>query len=224
MQESLTDAADHWAALGHQHPILSFAASSALARQIEGGARADLFVSADEDWMNHVASRGLVLPGSRRDLVQNTLVLVAPSSGPQTVNLTATSLSHALGHGHLAMADPDSVPAGKYGKAALERLHLWSVVNDKIASGENVRLALAFVERGEAPLGIVYLTDAKASKKVRIVAIFPQYSHPPIHYPIAQLKSAGPDAEAFEQFLFSPQGQGLFTVRGFTPVADAQRG
>lgn len=224
MQEALSEAANSWSSTGHPKPVLSFAASSALARQIESGARADLFVSADEDWMNQVESQGLAKPGSRRILVRNALVLIGPVQGPHSVALTAPSLKQALGQGRMAMADPDSVPAGKYGKAALQKLGLWPTVQDKIASGENVRAALSFVERGEVPLGIVYITDAKASKKVRIVATFPEKSHPPIVYPIALLKSGRPEGDAFERFLASSRGQAIFASYGFTPGgADAHR-
>lgn len=224
LQESLTQAAAEWAASGHAKPILSFAASSALARQIESGAAAALFISADEDWMNDVQSKGLLKPGSRHLLVRNALVLIAPASGPSSVALTRLSLSRALGIGRIAMADPASVPAGRYGKAALQNLGLWPLVRDKIANSENVRAGLTFVERSEVPLGIVYLTDAKASKKVRIVATFPDNSHPPILYPVAVLSSGDGDALAFEQFLLSPRGQAIFQDYGFgAGSSNAQR-
>jgi molybdate transport system substrate-binding protein len=216
MQESMNAAADAFAATGHPRPVLSFAASSALARQIESGAQADLFVSADQEWMDSVEGAGRVQAGTRRDLVGNTLVLVAPSNGVQTVELTASGLERALAGGRLAMADPASVPAGRYGKAALQALKLWDGVEDHVASGENVRAALALVERGEAPLGIVYGTDARASDTVRVVATFPQTSHKPIVYPAALLTGAKPGAQAFYRFLFSGEGQTIFARFGFT--------
>lgn len=216
MQESIDAAADAWAAEGHRRPVISFAASSALARQIESGADADLFVSADQDWMDSVERDGWIRADTRRDLVGNALVLIAPAGGLQAVALEAASLDRALGQARLAMADPDSVPAGRYGKAALRSLGLWPAVEARIARGENVRAALALVERGEAPLGIVYATDARASDRVRVAAVFPAKSHPPIVYPVALLASAGPEAEAFYRFLLSEAGQAILAAHGFT--------
>lgn len=219
LQESLSQAASIWVAQGHPRPILSFAASSALARQIEAGAPADLFVSADEPWMDAVASKGLIVAGSRTTFLANRLVLVAPADSRASLRiLPRFPLARALGRGRLAMADPDAVPAGRYGKAALEKLGVWSTVAGKIARAENVRAALALVERQEAPFGIVYATDAKASTKVRVAGIFPQDSHPAIIYPIARLRtSKHRDAEAFRHFLLSPQGMAIFARHGFTP-------
>lgn len=217
LQESMNATADAWAHKGHARPTLSFAASSALARQIAAGAPADLFVSADEPWMDDVERRGLIVAGTRAPFLGNQLVLVAPRSGPGAVALGG--LPAALGNSRLAMADPDSVPAGKYGKAALEKLGLWSAVASKVVRAENVRAALAFVERGAARFGVVYLTDARASARVRIAATFPADSHPPIRYPLARLKSsASADAEPFRAFLLSREGRGIFTRFGFTPL------
>lgn len=215
MQESLNAAADEWAAEGHRRPVISFAASSALARQIENGANADLFISADEKWMDSVEQAGQTRQGSRRNLVGNALVLISGTAA-KPVALDEKSMMSALGNGRLAMADPDSVPAGRYGEAALESLRLWSAMEPRIVRAENVRAALALVERGEAPLGIVYATDAKVSDKVVVAARFPADSHPPIIYPIALLGSASPDAGAFYQFLLSPRGQAIFARYGFT--------
>ncbi len=217
LQEALTDAAAAWAAQHHAAPVLSFASSSALARQIEAGAPADLFISADREWMDHVASKSLLRSGSRAAFLTNRLVLIAPASSRLRLSVTrGFQLARALGKGRLAMADPDSVPAGKYGKAALTALGAWPGVADHIARGENVRAALALVERGEAPLGIVYATDAQASRLVRVVDTFPAGSHPPITYPLARLTaSTHPEAEAFRRFLLSPQGRALFARRGF---------
>ncbi|MDB5690337.1 MAG: molybdate transporter substrate-binding protein [Sphingomonas bacterium] len=218
LQESLTAAADAWAARRHERPVLSFAASSALARQIAAGAPADLFLSADEAWMDDVQGRGLLRPGSRTSFLANRLVLIAPAaSGARLTIRRGFPLARAIGTGRLAMADPDAVPAGKYGKAALTALGVWPAVQGRLARGESVRAALALVERGEAPFGIVYATDARASAKVRVIGIFPAASHPPITYPIALLKTAAsPDAEGFRRFLLSPAGKAIFRRYGFT--------
>ncbi|HYM04515.1 MAG TPA: molybdate ABC transporter substrate-binding protein, partial [Stellaceae bacterium] len=164
----------------------SYAASSALARQLENGAPADIFISADLDWMDYAEQHHLIVPSSRRDLLRNRLVLVAPASSDVEVAIVPNfPLAKLLGDGKLAIADPAGVPAGRYAKAALEKLGVWASVEGKIARAENVRTALFFVARREAPLGIVYATDAIATKDVRIVARFPEDSHPPIVYPIA---------------------------------------
>jgi len=218
LQEAMTDAAAAWAARRHERPVLSFAGSSALARQIEAGAPADLFVSADEAWMDHVARKGLIRPGTRADFLSNRLVLIAPAGSRTALSIDRKfPLARALGAGRLAMADPDAVPAGKYGAAALARLGVWDAVKNRVARAENVRAALALVERGEAPLGIVYATDAAASAKVRVVGTFPAGSHPPITYPIATLKAAtSRDTEAFRRFLLSREGKAIFARRGFS--------
>ena len=213
LQEALEAEADAWAAHGHPRPTLSFAASSALARQVESGAPADLFISADEEWMDRLEKAGSLRPASRRDLLTNGIVLIAPKASPLAIDLADPA---SLGGGRLAMADPDAVPAGKYGKAALEHLGQWDRLADKIVRAENVRAALALVESGEAPLGIVYATDADASKKVRVLARFPADSHPPIRYPVAVLAaSTNPQAEPFEQFLGSNEGKAIFASHGF---------
>jgi len=218
LQESLTAAADAWAQRKHEKPVLSFAASSALARQIDAGAPADIFISADEPWMDDVEKHGLVKPGTRVSFLANRLVLVAPAASKTRITIRKDMpLAAALGDSRLAMADPDSVPAGKYGKAALTSLGVWSSVEAKVARAENVRAALALVERGEAPFGIVYETDARASKGVRVVGIFPPTSHPKITYPIATLTSAtSAEAEGFRRFLISGTGRAIFARYGFT--------
>lgn len=218
LQEALGDAADAWARQRHPRPILSFAGSSALARQIEAGAPADLFISADEAWMNHLDQRGLLGPGSRRVIAGNRLVLVAPSDSTVRLRISKSfPLVRALGAGRLAMADPAGVPAGRYGRAALETLGVWAAVEPRVVRSENVRAALALVERGEAPLGIVYATDAAASRKVRVVGVFPASSHPPIRYPAARLKTAkAKDASAFLAFLGSRQARAIFARHGFS--------
>lgn len=217
LQEGLSEAADRWSALGHARPVLSFAGSSALARQIAAGAPADLFISADEEWMDYLAARKLLRPGSRTAFLSNRLVLIAPADSRLRLAIRrGFPIARALGTGRLAMADPAAVPAGKYGRAALTKLGVWPGVAGRIASAENVRAALALVERGEAPLGIVYATDAKASARVRIVGVFPTASHPPILYPMALLRTArNRDADAFRRFLLSPQGKAIFVRHGF---------
>jgi len=218
LQESMTAAADAWAARGHPRPVVSFAASSALARQVVSGAPADLFVSADEEWMDDLAMRGLLAPGTRADFVGNRLVLVARADDGVKITLRRDlRLDAVLGSDRLAMADPASVPAGRYGKAALDHLRAWESVQAKVVRAENVRAALALVERGAARLGVIYATDAKASDKVRVVAVFPADSHPPIRYPLARLKaSASADAEGFRRFLLSRAGRALFARFGFS--------
>lgn len=220
LQESLTAAADAWTRQGHARPVLSFAASSALARQIEAGAPADIFVSADEDWMDALARQTLLAPGTRRPLLSNRLVLIAGGAkGPQMAIKHGFALARALGNGRLAMADPDAVPAGKYGKAALIALGVWPGVEAKVARGESVRAALALVERGQAPYGIVYATDARASSNVHVAGVFPANTHPPIRYPVARLSaSRHRDAEPFLKFLLSAQAKAIFRRYGFTPL------
>lgn len=218
LQESLNAVADAWAAQRHPRPVLSFAASSALARQVLAGAPADLFVSADEDWMNELARARLIVPGSRADLVGNALVLVAPAQSRLRLDpRPGFALAKALGGGRLAMADPDSVPAGRYGKQALMALAVWPQVAGQVARAENVRAALALVTRGAAPLGVVYATDARAEPGVRVVGVFPPQSHAPIVYPLARLSGASsPDAELFRRFLLSAQARAIFRRFGFT--------
>jgi molybdate transport system substrate-binding protein len=217
LQESLNAAADAWAARHHERPTLSFAASSALARQIDAGAPADLFISADEPWMDDVARHGLIRPGTRVSLLANRLVLVAPAASAKPVAIgPGFALARLIGSGKLAMGEPNSVPAGKYGKEALTRLGVWDAVAPKVASSENVRAALALVERGEVPYGIVYATDAIAAKGVKVVGVFPAASHAPIIYPIATLTaSTSADAEGFRRFLISATGKAIFKKYGF---------
>lgn len=217
LQEALTDAASSWAGKGHPRPVISFAGSSALARQIEAGAPADLFIPADEEWMDHVARKGLIRANSRVSFLSNRLVLVAPTGSNARLAIgRGFPLAGALGNGRLAMADPDNVPAGRYGRAALSSLGVWASVSGKIARAENVRAALALVERKEAPFGIVYATDARASARVRTVGVFPASAHPAITYPIATLRrSTNPDAEAFRRFLVSREGRAIFARHGF---------
>jgi molybdate transport system substrate-binding protein len=217
LHEALDAAADAWARQGHARPVISFAASSALARQIEAGAPADLFIPADEDWMDAVAARGGLRAGTRAAFLSNDLVLIAPAASPVTLAIGRDfPLAGALGNGRLAMADPAAVPAGRYGKEALTKLGVWPAVQGKVVRAENVRAALKLVEIGEAPLGVVYRTDALADPRVRIVATFPAASHAPIVYPIARLKtSTSGEAEGLRRFLLSPEGTAVFRRFGF---------
>lgn len=221
LQESLNAAADSWARKGHPRPVLSFAASSALARQVMAGAPADLFVSADEEWMDALAARTLLRAGTRVSFLTNRLVLVAPAASRMRLAIGPRfRLAAALGRGRLALADPDAVPAGRYGREALTRLGVWPDVQNRITRSENVRAALALVARGEAPLGIVYATDARASagvsSGVRTLGAFPVNSHAPITYPVAVLStSTHRDAEGFRRFLVSGEGKAIFRRFGF---------
>lgn len=219
LQESMNAAADAWAAQHHDRPVISFGGSSALARQIEAGAPADIFVSADEDWMDELAGKGMIVPSTRVSFLSNRLVLIAPTGSRQSIVIRPQfPLAALLGDQRLAMADA-AVPAGKYGQQALTALGVWAVVSPKVARAENVRAALTLVQRGAAPFGIVYATDAAASKAVRIVGTFPETSHPPITYPVALLKNApdAGDAEGFRRFLVSSAGKSIFRRYGFAP-------
>ncbi len=197
--------------------VVSYAASSALAKQIENGAPADIFISADLDWMDYLAQRKLIKPDTRSNFLGNKIVLIAAADSKLTLTIGPNfRLAQALGNGRLAMANPASVPAGKYGKAALEALGVWSSVADKIAPAQDVRATLAFVSRGEAPLGIVYQTDAAADKGVKIVDAFPASTHPPIIYPIAVTStSTNPETVAYISFLRSPAAKPAFEKQGF---------
>ena len=217
LQESMNAAADRWHAKGHPRPRISFAGSSALARQVEAGAPADLFVSADEKWMNELAQKGLLAPGSRTSFLTNSLVLIAPAGNRITVRITPHfPLARMLGNQRLAVADPNAVPAGIYAKQALTRLGIWNDVSPRLAPAENVRAAMRLVSIGAAPYGIVYATDAKAEPRVRVAGTFPASSHVPISYPVARLQSShNPEAEGFRRYLISPEGRAVFRRYGF---------
>ncbi|MGO8954389.1 MAG: molybdate ABC transporter substrate-binding protein [Rhodomicrobium sp.] len=200
---------------------ISYAASSTLAKQIEQDAPAQIFISADEDWMNYVDGKGLMKPETRSDLLGNKLVLVAPKESTVALDLKpGAALASALGGGRLAMGNTDSVPAGKYGKAALEKLGLWASVSGRLAQAESVRAALLLVSRGEAPLGVVYRTDAASDPSVKVVAAFPAGSHPPIIYPIALTVKASPVAAAFLDYIKSAKAAPFFEAQGFTVLAE----
>jgi molybdate transport system substrate-binding protein len=200
-----------------KHVTVSLAASSTLAKQIEAGAPADIFISADLDWMDYLAQKNLIKADTRKNLLGNELVLIAPQdNAPLVVIAPGFDLAKLLNGGKLAMADTSAVPAGKYGKAALEKLGVWDQVSGQIAQAENVRAALALVARGEAPLGIVYRTDAAVEPGVKIVAAFPADTHPPIVYPIALLAgSTNPGAAAYLAYLEGATAKPLFEKQGF---------
>lgn len=217
LRNALDEVRQAWAAQHSGRVVVSYAGSSALARQIEKGAPADIFISADLAWMDYLAQRKMVNDGSRVNLLRNELMMIAPVSARISVELKrGLQLGQLLGRDRMAMADPDHVPAGKYGKAALEALGLWPQVADKLARGENVRTALNYVARGETPLGIVYRTDAAAEAKVQVVAAFPADTHPPIVYPAALMAgSSNAQAAAFFSYLKSNAAAGIFRKHGF---------
>lgn len=212
----LQKAADNYKAKTGKDIALSFAASSVLAKQIEASGGADMFISADEDWMNYLDGKGLIQKNTRRDLLGNHLVLIA--SGGLDINVKIAphfGLAKIVGNGKIAIADPSSVPAGKYAKASLMALGAWDGVQGHLAPAENVRVALAYVARGEAPLGIVYTTDARAEPRVRVAGQFPDNTHAPILYPIALTKDAKPGAQGFLDYLKTPEASGIFSKAGF---------
>src|SRR5712664_3302837 len=217
LKNALDDVAAQWQRESGKKVVISYAASNTLIKQIEQGAPADMFISADLDWMDYGQQNNLINAQTRANLLGNRLVLVAPKDATSTLNITrGFDLASALKGGRLSMANVDAVPAGKYGKTALEKLGAWDGVKDKIAQADNVRAALLLVSRGEAPLGIVYKTDAAADPKVRIVDSFPDDSHPPIIYPVAVIAaSANPDAAAYLAYLRSPAAAAAFEKQGF---------
>ncbi len=218
LKNALDAAVLAWKDTTGKEAVVSYAASSALARQIEEGAPADVFFSADLDWMNYLAERKLVAPGSEVRLLGNEIVLIAPKDSPaETAIAQGFDLGGLLGDGKLAMADVKAVPAGKYGKAALDSLGVWATVETRVAQAENVRAALKLVATGEAPFGIVYRTDALAEPSVKIVGTFPAASHPPVIYPVAVTAEArSPDAAAFVNFLQTDTARDIFEAQGFT--------
>jgi molybdate transport system substrate-binding protein len=228
LKNALDSAAQAWSqgagvgtgvGVGKPAPKISYAASNTLAKQIEQGAPADVFFSADTDWMGYLEEKKLIRAGSRVDLLGNRIVLIAPKSSSVALALQpGVDLAPALGKdGRIAMGNTDAVPAGKYGKAALEHLGAWAGIRNRLAQAESVRAALALVARGEAPLGIVYATDAAAEPGVRVVATFPAESHPPIIFPLAILReSTHSDAPGLLAFLRGEAAKALFEAQGFT--------
>ncbi|VVE70383.1 Putative molybdate-binding periplasmic ABC transporter [Pandoraea anapnoica] len=218
MKDALDDLSAAYTKETGKKPVLVYGASSTLARQIEKGAPADVFISADQDWMDYAQKHDLIDTKTRTNLLGNELVLIAPATTSGDVDLkSGADLDAKLGNGKLAMGDPAHVPAGLYGKAALEKLGIWSKVQGKVAAADNVRNALLLVARGEAPYGIVYKTDANAEKRVRIAGTFPADSHAPIVYPVAVTKQANrADADPFFKFLQTPTAQATFQRFGFS--------
>jgi len=216
LKEALDAAARPFEKTSGHRVVASYAGSNVLARQIESGAPAALFISADAAWVDMLESRRRVVPGTRRDLLANDLVLVAPRASASQLRIaTGFDLAGALAGGRLALANPDAVPAGKYAKASLVSLGAWDAVRSHLAPAENVRAALALVARGEAPLGIVYRTDALAEPRVKVVATFPEASHPPIVYGMALLAGATADARAFAEYAASPPARAAWARHGF---------
>ncbi len=217
LKEAMDEQAEQFHAATGNKVIVSYGASNALAKQIEAAAPADLFISADVDWMDYLDRKHLIAPSARFDLLRNALVLIAPSSSASTLRIApGFGLAAALGNDKLAMANPDAVPAGKYGKSALLKLGVWSSVAKQVARAENVRAALALVSRGEAPFGIVYRTDAIADKGVQVVDTFPPDSHPPIVYPAALLAaSTSPAAKPLLDYLRSASARAAWEKYGF---------
>lgn len=216
LTDALNDAAAHWRRAGHPQPSLAFGASSTLAKQVDAGAPADLFASADRQWMDYLARRGRIDSATRTDLLGNTLVLIAPRSKPFTARMRPDFRIAAAFHGKLCTGEPDVVPAGIYAKQALEQLGWLTTLQGRLVGTDDVRTALAFVERGECGAGIVYATDARISGAVVVVAPFPAQTHAPIVYPFALTKHARREARAFLRFLRTPQAAAIFRRHGFT--------
>lgn len=223
LKNALDAVAEAWKAETGNAAAISYAGSPALARQIEQAAPADVFISADLDWMNYLAERNLVDPATVVNLFGNRIVLVAPAdSKVETTIEPGFDLAGPHGDSRLAIATVNAVPSGKYGKAALEALGIWDSVKDRLAQAENVRAALALVATGEAPLGIVYQTDAAADPRVKIVGIFPEDTHPAIVYPGGRVAaSTKAEATAFLDFLRSGTASALFAREGFTILSPA---
>ncbi len=221
MKNALDDANNAYTKKTGVKVVASYAASSALMKQIEQGAPADVFLSADVDWMDYGIKHDLIKTDTRVDLLGNRLVLIAPKDSKiDNVSIgPGFDLAGLAGDGRIATGDVRAVPAGLYAKAALEKLGAWAAVEPKMAMAENVRAALVLVARGEAPLGIVYETDAKIDPGVKIVGIFPENSHAPIVYPVALTKEAKPDAASYETFLLTPDTATIFERYGFSVLA-----
>jgi molybdate transport system substrate-binding protein len=216
LKEALDEAASLYRKEKDVQAVIAYGSSAALARQIESGAPADIFISADLDWMDYVGKKNLLAPGTRRNLLGNRLVLIAPAKQPVKLQpAPGFPIAKALGNARIALAEPNSVPAGRYAKAAFEKLGVWNQVAPRVAAAENVRAALLLVARGETPLGVVYQTDANAERGVMVAGVFPADTHPPIVYPIAALKGAKAGAAPFLEFLSRPRARAIFEKHGF---------
>jgi molybdate transport system substrate-binding protein len=218
LTDSMKSVADAYKAKTGTSVTLSFGASNTLAQQIDQGAHADIYMSADSDWMDFLQKNNRIAAGTRRNLLGNRLVLIGGSGSKALTIAPHFDLAGALGNAKLALADPNAVPAGKYGKAALTALGVWDSVAGKIAPAENVRVALEYVSRGESPYGIVYETDARVDPGVHVVGAFPENTHPPIVYPVALTGNAAPQAKDFLAFLSGPEAKAIFEKAGFTPA------
>jgi molybdate transport system substrate-binding protein len=217
--DALARVAEAYAGRGNANPRLSFAASSTLAKQIDQGSEADIFISADEAWMDWLEKRGRLAVGTRRPLLANSLVLVVPSGRALSLEIgRGTGWIDKLPAGRIAVGDPDHVPAGRYARQALETLGAWEAARPRLARADNVRSALVLVERGEAVAGIVYATDARITTRVTVAGRFPSSSHAPIVYPVALIRSRErPAARRLYDFLSSPEARSILARHGFTP-------
>ena len=216
LKEAMDEQAKRFEADTGNKVVISYGGSNALARQVDAGAPADVFISADLDWMDYLEQRERLVPGSRTNLLHNDLVLIAPAGSKMALRIAPNfNVAAALGNEKLAMANPDSVPAGKYGKAALDTLGVWTSVEKQVVRTDNVRAALSLVARAEAPLGIVYRSDALADKRVRVVDTFPEATHAPIVYPGALVAPGKPAARALLDFLHSSGARPVWEKYGF---------
>jgi molybdate transport system substrate-binding protein len=218
LTDAMKDVAALWVKDGHAQPVFSFGSSSTLARQIDQGAPANVFASADEQWMDYLAKQDMIAPGTRKSLLGNDIVLIVPASNPVRVDIgPGFDLAALLGPGgRLAVGDPAHVPVGIYAEQALKKLGLWDAIGPRIAAAADVRSGMLLVERGEAPAGIVYATDAAVSSAVRVAGVFPDSSHDPVTYPFAVVKAGDtPDARAFLAFLATPPVRAIWVRRGF---------
>jgi molybdate transport system substrate-binding protein len=218
LTDAMKDVSAQWEKTGHQPLRMSFGSSSTLARQVEQGAPANVFASADEKWMDYLAQKGLIASDTRKDLLSNDLVLIVPADKPRHVTIGPDfDLLGMLGpNGRIATGDPAHVPVGIYAEQALKKLGVWDAASPRLARAEDVRSALLLVERGEAPVGIVYGTDAAVSKRVMVAGTFPANTHDPISYPFAVTKSGdSAEARALLTFLAAPEARAIFVARGF---------
>jgi molybdate transport system substrate-binding protein len=216
LSDALTEISNAYTKTSGVPVRLSFAASSALARQIEAGAKADVFFSADTEWVDYLQARNLLDGSTRRNILTNRLVLIAPVASKVVVHIAPNfPLATVLGKNHLAIGDPDAVPAGRYARSSLMTLGVWNDVAERVVRADNVRVALAYVARGEAALGIVYETDALIDKKVRVVDVFPASTHPPIVYPLALARGAAPAAKGYADYVAGTDAANVFKKYGF---------